>query len=125
MSSDEADISARLGITHRAGCTAPTWVAGMPLSTMMGRNPAIHLVADGNGGELFRCTMCGMVEGQTPDATTVAVPGPRPTIDVTRKQIEVERARRIRDGEPYGADKLADHFNCHESTIRRRLGLIP
>lgn len=57
------DIGVRLGIVYRAGCPAPGIIAALPMATMSGRNPAILLVADGNGGELFKCALCGAVEG--------------------------------------------------------------
>ncbi len=61
-----SDISEGLGIVHRAGCQGPGIVAAMPFATMTGRNPYITLVADGKGGEVFQCRLCGMIEGQTP-----------------------------------------------------------
>lgn len=66
------DIGADLRIIHRAGCTAPSVIAALPIATAMGRNPAIDLVADGKGGELFRCRLCGMREGEAPAAETQA-----------------------------------------------------
>lgn len=71
------DISARLGIVHRAGCMAPTTISAMPLATMMGRNPYIVAVADGTGGERFACRLCGRVQGQRPEDDPAPAPPSR------------------------------------------------
>ncbi|MGD0247852.1 MAG: hypothetical protein ABSB75_02255 [Candidatus Limnocylindrales bacterium] len=83
------DIGARLGIIHRAGCAAPTTYAAMPFATMTGHNPYVALVADGKGGELFRCRICGMVQGQRPkDAAELADPRPgEPLTDRAREAL--------------------------------------
>ncbi len=59
-------ISEGLGIIHRAGCQGPSYATAMPYATMYGRNPYFPLVADGKGGEVFQCRLCGMIEGQSP-----------------------------------------------------------
>jgi hypothetical protein len=126
------DIGARLGIIHRAGCMAPTTYAAMPFATMTGHNPYVALVADGEGGELFRCTICGMVQGQRPEdspATEPPAPGasatPMPSDGAgwpTLAQILATKAELEADGPPAGARTIAKRLGCHESTVRRRMG---
>ncbi|MBA2756905.1 MAG: hypothetical protein H0U37_05630 [Chloroflexi bacterium] len=85
------DIGAHLRIIHRAGCTAPSVIAALPFATAMGRNPAIDLVADGKGGELFRCRLCGMREGEAPAPETQAP-------DVVPAEPEAESADNLAPG---------------------------
>jgi hypothetical protein len=89
------DIGARLGIIHRAGCVAPTTYAAMPFATMTGRNPYVAVVADGKGGELFRCTICGMVQGQKPEDEA---PAPREAAPVPQRS--ADRVRLCREAVP-------------------------
>lgn len=65
------DPQAAVAITHRAGCPGPSTVAAMPVATMLDRNPYIELVADGRGGTVRRCRLCGELSG---DVTTPASP---------------------------------------------------
>lgn len=126
VTSEEDDgIDARLArIVHRAGCMGPTTIAAMPFATSLGRNPYIVIVADGKGGELLRCRLCGMVEGQDvaaePAADGMAAPDAAgfPTMAaVLAARAELEAA-----GLPAGARTIARKLGCSESTVRRRLG---
>ena len=120
------------GIVHKAGCDAPGIAAAMPFATLAGRG-VIDTVADGKGGELFRCRRCGVVEGQTPAAgldVPQAAPGgatargPDPADTVTREQVEQARESLRREGRPYGYKALAHEFGISVSTVRRRLGVL-
>jgi len=116
------DIGARLRIIHRAGCTAPSDIAAMPVATAMGRNPAIDLVADGKGGELFRCRLCGMREGEAPALTPMsAVPrrGPgRPRRDRESFWREYRTARDA-GGKTATDAKIAEALLIGERHLRR------
>lgn len=130
------DIGARLRIVHRAGCTAPSVIAAMPFATAMGRNPAIDLVADGKGAELFRCRLCGMREGEAPAAETQAPesvpaePEAEPAGDLPDGRSTLSRAEVIQhrrawqrgEGHPW---KLAAVSEATYMRARHRYGLVP
>lgn len=121
------DIGAHHGIIHRAGCLAPTTIEAMPLATILGRNPYIVTEADGKGGERFRCRLCGMIEGQRPDAEPAApvapaTPNPGTAGYPTKAQVLAVRAELVADKAEAGARSIAKRLGCHESTVRRRLG---
>lgn len=44
--------------------------------------------------------------------------------DVSEEEVRAERARRKAAGQPHSYAVLARHFNCDQSTIRRRLGVL-
>lgn len=72
-----SDINGALQITHQAGCPAPGIVAQLPMATMLGQNPYIQLVADGQGGEVFRCALCGRLQGSDAVPENAAQPEPK------------------------------------------------
>ena len=51
-------------------------------------------------------------------------PGPDPDDTVTAEEVKTERQQRKDRGEPFGDRMLAKHFQCSETTIRRRRGTL-
>jgi hypothetical protein len=121
------DIGTVLGIIHRAGCMGPTTIAAMPLATMMGRNPYIVAVADGKGGELFACRLCGRLQGQQPDPETAqAAParrgGPVPAADPRGRIVDEAIAQREPDGTWPTQATVAETLKLTDRRIRQVQG---
>jgi len=109
----------RFGIIHRAGCNGEQLARAMPFRTMAGQGPIVE-EANGNGGERFRCLVCGAVEGGT--APLVDAPPDRGIAleeIVARCVVAFEDDRR-----PRMAD-VATELGTSVSTIKRVLAGPP
>ena len=112
------DAAPWLRIIHRAGCVTPTTIAMMPWATSLGRNPYIEVVADGKGGELLRCRVCGMVEGQ-PAWNEAESRRRREIVDAYQAVVDDDRFSPT-------VDRVAERLNLSESSLKRerkRLGM--
>ena len=100
-----SELNRIVGILHTAGCPVPGYVDALPMATMTGRNPYLQSVADGHGGQVQRCAVCGMIEGDlfvAPDSTPEPTPEPTHSshtaaASAARKRAGDDHRRRARE----------------------------